>query len=522
MVLSQFLATVANKNLARPAFRYLGKETNYQELRAIIARLSYLFHKEVGLQARVAFVTRNSPAVITSFFAFSNTRSVVIPVDPDASPEDMLAWLRDSKATHVAVTSDTVTKVKEVLSNYKLRLPIIEIEKKQGGEYDKSFTTSSDHAPQERDTVLLLRTAGTSGPPKLAAFSHTQVIAAVQAVKGLIHPSMSDRTLTKLSWSHPFAFMMGMMFPILTGSTCVIDHGVEGADFLQFLSENRVTRILGNPPFFSRLLAACKAADRGVGIVKSFVVAGGKLSKELREEFEKIKVSIAYSYGQTENLWTIAMQDTAAPPTDDKKKQLVLESLPSNYTFLKPLAGFKYKVLDENGDTIESDEACVGHLALMAPTVMTGYQSASPDIEKLSKISIRGTWLYTGDIARLEKDEEENLSIAILGRKDELIKIHGDYVDLEEIRAFLPSLPGVIEGAGFVCKTATEEKILVIAVVKAPAAVITDKQVSDACAKYVLGGQAPRGVVFTDFIPKDFGDRPCYGRLALQFAGTFG
>ena len=61
----------AAKNLTRPAIRYLGKETSYREFRDLVGRLSYLFQHEIGHGAKVAFLTRNSPSVLASFFALS-------------------------------------------------------------------------------------------------------------------------------------------------------------------------------------------------------------------------------------------------------------------------------------------------------------------------------------------------------------------------------------------------------------------------------------------------------------------
>ncbi|MGZ3698867.1 MAG: AMP-binding protein, partial [Bdellovibrionota bacterium] len=76
MLIAQQLTVNAGKNMAKPAFRYLGKETNYKDLCAAISRLSYLYQHEIGQGNRVAFYARNSPAYIATFFAMTNTRSV--------------------------------------------------------------------------------------------------------------------------------------------------------------------------------------------------------------------------------------------------------------------------------------------------------------------------------------------------------------------------------------------------------------------------------------------------------------
>src|SRR5437016_6154669 len=109
MLISHHFATAAAKNLNRAAFNYLGKDINYGDVRTKIARLSYLFQNELGPQARVAFLTSNHPAVAMTFFALSNIRAITIPLDPSWLADELIACLKESKATHLAVTSDLVS-----------------------------------------------------------------------------------------------------------------------------------------------------------------------------------------------------------------------------------------------------------------------------------------------------------------------------------------------------------------------------------------------------------------------------
>lgn len=61
---------------------------------------------------------------------------MIIPLDTSRPPDEIAQWLRDTKATHLAVTSDLLAKARDLLQGAHIQIPIIEIEKKQGGEYD--------------------------------------------------------------------------------------------------------------------------------------------------------------------------------------------------------------------------------------------------------------------------------------------------------------------------------------------------------------------------------------------------
>jgi long-chain acyl-CoA synthetase len=503
MLLSQQFSTIAQNNLGHSAIRYLGKETSFGTIRTQIARLSYLYQNTLGDNPRVAFLARNSPAMITTFFALTNIRAVSIPVDPDLPPDETMEWIKAAQPTHIAVTSDLVDKARDLIHEMHLSAQIIEIEKKQGGEYDMTFTPPPENMPTEKDVILLMRTHGRTDKPKFTAFTHKQLHHSVFSLKAPYHTLPTDRFITTMSWAHPFAFVHGMLYPFLTGSTCVIDHGLQAVEFLDFLLDSRVTRIVGTPPFFHKLLVNCKNEKKFLPGTKSITVGLGQMSAELRKAFNMLKIKVSQCYGQTENVWTITMEDIASAEVEMGGG--------------RPLPGMKYKVIDKEGDTIDSKDSRIGLLAVTGPTVMNGY----PNMDQETKNAIRGTWLYTGDMARLEGDGDD-LKIFFLGRKEDVIEIDGEYILPTPVDKVIRSLPGVKDAAAFVTKTSKNQKVVAVAVVKVENFALSEKQVTDACTAHVHAGLMPRAVAFTDFIPREPGGGVNYGRLRGQFSGITG
>jgi long-chain acyl-CoA synthetase len=512
MILSQHFASVATKNLGKPAYRFLGKETSFSEFRTRVSRLSYLFLHEIGSGARVAFVTRNAPAVMSCFLALSNTRSLCIPIDPDRPPGEIIDWIKDSKATHIAVTNDTASSVKEMLLSAKISLPMIEIEKKQGGEYSASFTPPPDNPPVDADQVILLKTAGLSGDPKYVSMNHKQLLAAATGIKGIYHLGTTDRIYTRMNWAHPFAFIHGMLFPLLNGATCVIDHGLEGSELLNFLVESRVTRVVGIPSFFLKLLLICKDEKRTLpAAFKSVVVGIGRLSTEVEKAIRLMKIPIMHTYGQAEAGWTLAAVDPQEDP----------ESAPRAFGgglyVGRGVAGLKYKVVDSSGDEIPGREQREGLLCVTGPAVMSGYL----DNEKETKTTLRGTWLYTGDFARLEGDADE-LKITYLGRRDDVMRIEDKLLLPDGIERALKGFVGVADSAGFLIKTSKGELRFGCAAVRSPGSTVTEKTILEKLSSSVPSDILPAIVVFTDVIPKDIGGNIIRRRLSMQFAGALG
>ncbi len=505
MILTQQLIVNSSKDLSKAAIRYLGKDITFNEFRTRVSKISYLLIHEIGHNARVAFLTRNSPATAISFFALTNSCSVVIPVDPDKSPAEIAEWIRTTKATHIAVTSDLVTRARDIMIGERLNLPIIEIEKKQGGEYDASFTPAPDHTPKENDIAVIFRTGGVSGKPKYITMNHKQLYGAAQSLKTIYHLNANDRITTPMNWAHPYAFIHGFLFPIMMGGTVVIDHGMENKEYLEFISDSRTTRIVGTPPSFLKLLLACRSEKRGIPSVRSVTVGLGQLQPELQRAFQALKIAVSHCYGQAEAGWTICMEDPTEPADYHQPGGVG-----------KPLMGFKYKVMDEQFDEKEGDSR-EGYLAMSGPSLMTAYL----DREKDTKSVLRGTWLYTGDYVRLE-GEGDTMRITFLGRRDELIIDNGTITSVVDIDWALKGAPGVEDGAGFTLKDQRGRPIVAVAVVKVQNNPLNEKAVIDLCSSKLSGELVPKVVVFTDTIPRDAGGNVNRIKLKAQFAGTAG
>ncbi|MCM2277332.1 MAG: AMP-binding protein [Oligoflexia bacterium] len=506
MLLSQQLATTAQKAGAQPVLHYLGKDLRYSEFTRKVAQLSYLYQNELGQFARVAVLASNCPAVVATFFALSNSRSVLIPIDPTQGFEEIGRWLRESEATHLAISSDRTAMARDLLRSERLHLPVIEIEKKMGGEYDQSFTPLPESPPKDSDPVLLLRTAGVSGPPRLAAFDHVRVQAAVTAIRGAYRATGKERFSTPLNWSHPLAFVHAMVFPVLSGNTCVVDPGTELKELPTFLRESKVTRLVIGAEGARGLLNFCRETGARLGSVKALSVGLSSVSPELETLAADTSIALLRCYGQTENVWTLSLDDFTEIGQHPRP-------------WPRALTGLRYKVLDGNGDEIAGKQERTGQLAVSGPTVMLGYRGAvKKDCETATKMRLRGTWLYTGDIATLAEDKEGVLRVRLEGRREQLLESGRSFISPEAIDAAIRKIPGCLDGAGFVTHDLQQKPLLACAYVKEENRLLRPHEVLEQLRQLLSGEEVPLAVVAADSIPRTLAgvNRP---RLARQFSG---
>jgi acyl-CoA synthetase (AMP-forming)/AMP-acid ligase II len=268
--------------------------------------------------------------------------------------------------------------------------------------------------------------------------------------------------------------------------------------------EARVTRIIGVPSFFLKLLVICKNEKRLLPGIKAIIVGLGPLIPEVKKTFDLLKINVCHTYGATENVWTLAMEEFGEPSANPRNRGL---------------AGLKYKVLDANGDEIEGGEIRRGPLCVSGPSVMSGYEN----LEKETKLKIRGTWLYTGDIAQLE-GKDETLNITYLARREDYLERQGTPVSLSEIDRVVKKIRGIQDAGAFVLSRAVNinERVIAVAIVKATGSTVSEATILEACKTELSAHLTPDKIIFSDEIPRDLGGNVLGNRLRGLFAGAAG
>jgi long-chain acyl-CoA synthetase len=242
------------------------------------------------------------------------------------------------------------------------------------------------------DTAAILYTSGTTGQPKGAELSHSNLVLNALAANRTFnsHESRPDRYLLVLPLFHSFAQTMNMNAGFSTGATLVLQQRFDPDAVLDIMQRERITVFSGVPTMYWGLLEALRlrAGDHAPSdIALRLALSGGSpLPATLFEQFtETFGLHILEGYGLSET----SPMALAQPPGGLNK--------PGSIGV--PIWGVEARLVDDHWATIDGADV-VGEIAVRGHNVMKGYFNRPEDTAAV----MHNGWLRTGDIARRDED----------------------------------------------------------------------------------------------------------------------
>jgi len=440
---------------------------------------------------RVALFMTNRPEYLISFEAISKVGAVVTPLNPAYREAEAEYQIGNSEARVIIVQQDhlpIVEAIRDKLPSLK-HVVVIGSERPSG---TLSFSALVHHAhgtaaPVDldlaEDLVALPYSSGTTGLPKGVMLTHHNLVAnATQATAGacITEP---DVLLIFLPFYHIYGAML-MGCAVAAGATQVIMERFDLLAALALIERHRVTFLPTVPPVLLALANCPDIKKYDLSSLRCIMSGAAPLAPELGKRVRELTgVQVVQSYGLTE----------AAPLTHinpvDNPELVRLESIGL------AVSDQEEKIVDIEGGEQELPPEQIGELVLRGPQVMKGYWKAPEETAH----ALRDGWLYTGDIARKDKDG----FVYILDRKKEMIKYKGFGVAPAELEALLHEHPAVADCAVIPQPDDEAGEIPKAFVVLKKGVSVTATDLMRFVEGRVAGYKRIRAVEFIDAIPKN-------------------
>lgn len=333
----------------------------------------------------------------------------------------------------------------------------------------------------ETDTAVILYTSGTTGRPKGAELSHSNMVQNAQLGFRLFGAGPHERHLVALPLFHSFGQTINMNHGFLAGGTLVLMPRFEAGAALALMSAESVTLLAAVPTMYWALLN--HPDETHIAAVASklriCISGGAPLTLATMKAFEdRFSVQILEGYGLSETS-PIATFNRA-----DRPRKVG--------SIGQPVWGVRAKVVDSDGAEAGVDEP--GELRLAGHNVMTGYLHRPKETAEV--LSPDG-WFRTGDIARMDADGY----YFIVDRIKDLIIRAGFNVYPREIEEVLSRHPavGLVAVVGVPHERHGEE--IKAYVVRKPDTELTEPELIAWAKEKMATFKYPRSVEFRDTLP---------------------
>ena len=278
------------------------------------------------------------------------------------------------------------------------------------------------------DTALFQYSGGTTGVPKGAVAMHRNVVANTLQIKNWM-PSLEpgkEVVLMGIPLFHVYGMVAGMNFAMANGASMVmVPNARDLKDVLDNISKYKATIFPGVPLLYNGINnhPDVKAGKYDLSSIKACISGSAALMRETKEQFEKLTGGKVFEgYGLSE-----APTATHCNPLDGVNK---------TGSIGMPLPDVDVKLVSLDDGETELAQGEIGEIIVNGPQVMKGYHNMPTETaNSLRQMKDGKTWLFTGDIARMDEDGY----FYIVDRKKELIKPGGFQVWPREVEEAIMS-----------------------------------------------------------------------------------
>ena len=402
-----------------------GKNITYRQLNQSANKMAcYLKTLNVTPGVRVGFYAPSSPEVLILILAVIKCGAIYVPISLEDGHERVRTIVIDAEISILIVKLDS-----EISLDVDAQLIQLDILVKSCANYSGENNLTPT---KPSDTACIFYTSGSTGNPKGVPVSHQAIISRVINTN-YIDISSSDRVAHVSSMSFdPASFEI--WGGLLNGATVV---GISKDVLLTpellttTLVLHDVSVMLVTTAMFNRL---SDSQNFPLMSVRAIIFGGEKVNTmAVKKVFDGgFKGKLIHGYGPTENT-TISTFHVVS------HKDLTGLTIPIG----KPVTGCETFIVDKYGEL--SGVGITGELILGGVGLSTGYINQDSLTKKKFKCFpalAKDKKVYcTGDFARYNSFG----AIEFIGRKDNLVKIRGFSIELEEIIISMHQFPGVKE-----------------------------------------------------------------------------
>ncbi|XP_067680746.1 uncharacterized protein [Haliotis asinina] len=452
---------------------------------AVVAVASSLTKRGYVKGDVIAVVTPSNVHISSLVLGVSAIGATVAMIDPTSTPEEISRQLQDCGAQCVVCSQPLVSVVK----NFSHTRDIKDLFVLGDADGVTSFSTLlEDDGRMFRDDIVidsdndvmgLFYTGGTTGPPKSAMLTHSNIVSALHQIRVPVPVRTGlEKVLCATPSHHVYSLVMAHLGVLQDGGMVVGLRHPNPQHCLQAVDTYGITRLYTVPSTLKQFTTADRGYD--LSCLESVYCGAAPLKRTVATAFtERFGIRVYQGYGMTE---TTGLTHVDTEPGDPTTAGVLLPNTLG-------------KITDPyTGDILPTGDR--GELCIKGPQVMKGYhgnRNATHDVVD------KDGWFHTGDLARASVDGR----IVVEGRLADVIMSQGHSVSPNEVEDVLETHSDVEDSAVIGVPDTQSGEVPKALVVKSNGSSVSQTDLQEFVAanldthKHLRGG-----VEFVDQIPR--------------------
>lgn len=499
-----------------PAFVFMGKTLTFAEVDQMSRNFgAYLQSRGLRPGDRIALMMPNLIQYPIALFGALRAGLILVNTNPLYTPREMKHQFTDSGATAIVIAENFAANLQQIIGETQIKTVILtsigemlglrgsivnfvvrRVKRMVPTFHLPNTVCFKDALTQGRkfsitpfqsgpdDTIVLQYTGGTTGVAKGAMLTNRNMVANMLQIKAIMSPLLRDReetVLCPLPLYHIFAFTVNCLSIMAIGGRSVLI--VNARDLPAVIKEWKKyspTMVTAVNTLFNALLNHPDFASIDFSKLKISCGGGMAVQRAVAERWQQVTgCQLTEGYGMTESSPVISCN----PVTSAMRLGTI--GLPAPSTDVR--------IVDEQGDPIQSNPDHPGEIQARGPQVMKGYWQRP----EATAETIKDNWLCTGDMGFMHPDG----FFQIVDRKKDMILVSGFNVYPNEIEDVLAMHPKVLESAALGIPDEKSGEVVKVFIVKKDTS-LTEEEIIAHCRANLTGYKVPKQVEFRKDLPK--------------------
>lgn len=487
------LADQAAKRGDKVFLRYLddGRSFTFREIHEQSnAVANALLAAGLGKGSHVAMMMENSPEQVLAYFALAKIGAVCVPINTAARGTFLAYFLNQSDSVALLIDQALVERFLEVAPETSIAAMWV-TEGPSGADLPaplrehgfeellRGSTAEPGVDVSYRDLCALMYTSGTTGPSKGNMWAQIGLLtfSAYQA-----QPLKMDENDTYYAWGplfHVAAYGGSVLLMLILGGSVALARRFSVSRFWQDVRSSGATAtiLMTVGEYLFKLPPSPADRDHRLRFV---------LSTPVPADFRQLQDRYGFKFMQGYGLSDYSLGTTLGLDDPEDKQQ----------TIGRAMEDLQVRVVDDQDVDLPAGE--IGEIVMrhngMPFSAALGYY-------KMPEKTAEGTtnlWFHTGDLGRVDADGY----FSFVGRKKDAIRRRGENISAYEVEQAIFGHAAVAEVAVYPVNAHTGDDEVGVAIVLAPGATLSERDLVAHCAGCMPYFMVPRFVEFRTSLPR--------------------